>query len=196
MSTEPSTLMKTVRKVGAIPYQRLLCGRGLRLRGGRARMAGLLADRPVSGRKRAAQMRRDANWRILYALYQVGIPANSICTLKGEGAKPAASSHWPQGIPLWRCEMFNSQDFRRLFLAAAAAGLLTVAGCSNQATDQATNQLPAPPKKALASKPVASKTGAAKPPVKKPEPGKVVAAKGQGPPARPVAVSSKVGPQP
>jgi len=55
--------------------------------------------------------------------------------------------------------MFNSQDFRRLFLAAAAAGLLTVAGCSNQATDQATNQAPAPPKKAVASKPVASKTG-------------------------------------
>ena len=40
-------------------------------------MRRLLADRPVSGRKRAAQMRRDANWRILYALYQVGIPANS-----------------------------------------------------------------------------------------------------------------------
>ncbi len=32
---------------------------------GRARMRRILADRPVSGRKRAAEMRRDANWRIL-----------------------------------------------------------------------------------------------------------------------------------
>jgi hypothetical protein len=91
--------------------------------------------------------------------------------------------------------MFNSQDFRRLFLAAAAAGLLTVAGCSNQATDQATNQAPAPPKKAVASKPVASKTAAAKPAAKKADSGKVVAAKGKGATAKPVAVSSKVAPQ-
>src|SRR5258708_39867109 len=97
-----STLMKTVRKVGAIPNQRLLCASGLSLRGGRARMTGLLADRPVSGRKRAAQMRRDANWGILYALYQGGIPPNSIRTLEGEGAKPAASPHSPPGVPLWR----------------------------------------------------------------------------------------------
>lgn len=41
---------------------------GLSLAGGRTRMRWLLADRPVSGRKRGAQMRRDANWRILYAL--------------------------------------------------------------------------------------------------------------------------------
>jgi hypothetical protein len=86
--------------------------------------------------------------------------------------------------------MFNSQDFRRLFLAVAAAGLLTVAGCSNQATDQATNQAPAPPKKAVGSKPAA-----AKPAPKKADTGKVVAAKGKGATAKPVAVSSKVAPQ-
>ena len=33
--------------------------------------------------------------------------------------------------------MFNSQFHRRLWLAVAAAGLLTVAGCSNQATNEA-----------------------------------------------------------
>jgi hypothetical protein len=91
--------------------------------------------------------------------------------------------------------MFNSQDFRKLFLAVIAAAFLTVAGCSNQATDQATNQAPAPPKKAVASKPVASKTGAAKPAAKKADSGKVVAAKGKGATAKPVAVSSKVAPQ-
>src|SRR5258708_37908694 len=91
--------------------------------------------------------------------------------------------------------MFNSQGFRKLLPAVLAAAFLTVAGCSNQATDQATNQAPAPPKKAVASKPVASKTGAAKPAAKKAEPGKVVAAKGKGATAKPVAVSSKVAPQ-
>jgi len=88
--------------------------------------------------------------------------------------------------------MFNSQDFRRLFLAVAAAAFLTVAGCSNQATDQATNQAPAPPKKAVASRPAAAKPA---PVAKKAEPGKVVAAKGKGATAKPVAVSSKVTPQ-
>ena len=91
--------------------------------------------------------------------------------------------------------MFNSQGLRKLFLAVLGAAFFTVAGCSNQATDQATNQAPAPPKKAVASKPVAGKTGAAKPAAKKAEPGKVVAAKGKGATAKPVAVSNKVTPQ-
>jgi hypothetical protein len=84
--------------------------------------------------------------------------------------------------------MFDSQGLRKLFLAVLAAAFLTVAGCSNQATDQATNQAPAPPKKAVASKPAA-----VKPAAKKAEPGKIVAAKGAT--AKPVAVSSKVTPQ-
>jgi hypothetical protein len=97
--------------------------------------------------------------------------------------------------------MFNSQGLRKFSLVAAAA-LFTVAGCSNQATDQATNQAPAPAKKAAAAKPAAAKptaakpaaakSAAAKPAAKKPETGKVVAAKGTA--AKPVAVSSKVTP--
>jgi len=44
--------------------------------------------------------------------------------------------------------MFDSQVHRKLWLAVAAAGLLTVAGCSNQATNEAA----ATPKKAEAPK--------------------------------------------
>jgi hypothetical protein len=98
--------------------------------------------------------------------------------------------------------MFNSQGLRKLFLAVAAAAVFTVAGCSNQATDQATNQAPAPAKKAAAAKPAAAKSAAAKPAAAKPaaakpaakkaDAGKVVTAKGA--PAKPVAVSSKVTP--
>ncbi len=96
--------------------------------------------------------------------------------------------------------MFNSESLRKFCLAVAAAAFFTVAGCSNQATDQATNKTPAPAKKAAAgkpaaakaaaAKPAAAKTAAAKPAAKKPETGKVVAVKGA--PAKPVTVSSKV----
>jgi PBP1b-binding outer membrane lipoprotein LpoB len=96
--------------------------------------------------------------------------------------------------------MINSKGLRKFSLAVAATAFL-VAGCSNQATDQATNQAPAPAKKAAtgkpvaakaaAAKPVASKPAAAKPAAKKPEAGKVVAVKGAAP-AKPVTVSSKV----
>jgi hypothetical protein len=75
-----------------------------------------------------------------------------------------------------------------------------VAGCSNQATDQATNQPPAPAKKAAAAKaaaakpastkPAAAKPAAAKPAAKPANTGKVVATKGTT--AKPVTVSSKV----
>src|SRR2546427_9028928 len=64
----------------------------------------------------------------------------------------------------WRSKMFNSRGHRRLWLAAAAAGLLTFAGCSDQATEQATNRKPAP---APAQKKRGSKTAAVKPPPKK-----------------------------
>jgi len=85
--------------------------------------------------------------------------------------------------------MFKSEGLRRFSLAVAAAAFFTLAGCSNQATDQATKQTPAPAKKAAAAKPAASKPAAAKPAAKKPEAGKVVAAKGAT--AKPVNVSSK-----
>jgi len=98
----------------------------------------------------------------------------------------------------------NSQDLRKFCVAVAAAAFLTVAGCSNQATDQAKKQA-APAKKAAAAKPAASKPAAAKPAAKqaeagkavaakpaakKPDAGKVVAAKSTT--AKPVKVSSKV----
>ena len=114
---------------------------------------------------------------------------------------------WGRGAPhlippkgsLRRCEVFNSQ-IRRFSLAVAAAAFFTLTGCSNQATDQATNQAPAPAKKAAAAKPATSKPAAAKPVAAKPvaakpaakqaNTGKVVATKGTT--AKPVAVSSKV----
>ena len=100
--------------------------------------------------------------------------------------------------------MVNSQDLRKFCVAVAAAAFFTVAGCSNQATDQAKKQA-APAKKAAAAKPAASKPAAAKPAAKqadagkavaakpaakKPDTGKVVAAKSTT--AKPVKVSSKV----
>ena len=96
--------------------------------------------------------------------------------------------------------MISSKGPRKLFLAVAAAAFLTVAGCSNKATDEAANQ-PAPKvpaKKAIAkpaaAKPVAPKTAAAKPAAK--NSGKVVAAKGTAakPSAKTAAATSKVMP--
>src|SRR5690348_11863805 len=59
--------------------------------------------------------------------------------------------------------MFNSEGLRKFSVAVAAAAVFTLVGCSNQATDQATKQTPAPVKKAAAAKPAASKPVAAKP---------------------------------
>jgi hypothetical protein len=84
--------------------------------------------------------------------------------------------------------MLNSRDLLRFSVVAAAAAVLTIAGCSNQAPNQATSQPPAPAKKAVAAKP-AAKPAAAQPAAKKPDSGKAVASKNQ--PAKTVAVSSK-----
>jgi hypothetical protein len=81
--------------------------------------------------------------------------------------------------------MINSKGTHGLFLAVAAAAFLTIAGCSNQA-NEATNQAPAPPKKAATP---GAKPAAAKPAAKKPEPAKATTVKKQ--PAKAVAVSSK-----
>jgi glucose/arabinose dehydrogenase len=63
--------------------------------------------------------------------------------------------------------MFNSQVHRKLLLALAAAGVLTVAGCSQSATEQASNtaKTAGTAKPAAATKPagVAKPAGAAKP---------------------------------
>jgi hypothetical protein len=82
--------------------------------------------------------------------------------------------------------MFNSQVHRNLWLALAAAALLTVAGCSKTATDEASNTAPqadtakpvttakpaAAAKPAATAKPAAAKPAAAKHAVanKPPEP--------------------------
>src|SRR6266478_1606207 len=108
----------------------------------------------------------------------------------GKGSNQPPHPIGPKGSRFGGCEMRNSQVLRKFSLAIAAAAFFTVAGCSNQATDQATNKTPAPAKKAAAGKPAAAKTAAAKPAAKKPETGKVVAVKGA--PAKPVTVSSKV----
>src|SRR5712671_1348635 len=90
-------------------------------------------------------------------------------------------------ISEWRCEMFNSQRIPKLFLVAASAAFLAIAGCSNQA-EQATNQAPPPPKKAVTAK-SANKPAAPKLAAKKPESGKVVTAKTPAP--KPAAASAK-----
>ena len=103
--------------------------------------------------------------------------------------------------------MFNSQRIPKLFILGAAAAFLAIAGCSKQATEQATNQAPPPPKKSVTTKP-ASKPAAPKPAAKKPDSVKVVAAKTPAPKpatastktvsAKPVSskvVSNKVAPQ-
>ena len=84
--------------------------------------------------------------------------------------------------------MFNSQRIPKLFILGAAAAFLAVAGCSKQATEQATNQAPPPPKKSVTTK-SASKPAAPKPVAKKPDSVKVVAAKTPAP--KPPTASSK-----
>jgi hypothetical protein len=87
--------------------------------------------------------------------------------------------------------MVNFQGHRKLFLAVAAAAVLTVAGCSNTAKDQAANQAPAPTKKAATpAKSASGKVAAPKPAAKKAEAAKPAPAKGAA--AKQVAVSSKV----
>src|SRR6266849_6513603 len=112
----------------------------------------------------------------------------------GKGSNQPPHPIGPKGSRFGGCEMRNFQGLRKFSLAIAAAAFFAV-GCSNQATDQATNKTPAPAKKAAAgkpaaAKPAAAKPAAAKPAAKKPETGKVVAAKGTT--AKPVTVANKV----
>lgn len=74
--------------------------------------------------------------------------------------------------------MFKSQGHPKLWLAAAAAGFLTLGGCSNQPTDQATNhsQATAPAKKTDPGKPGGGKAAPMKPAAKKAETGKPISA--------------------
>jgi hypothetical protein len=58
--------------------------------------------------------------------------------------------------------MFDFKGQRNLWLAAVAAGLLSLGGCSDQATEQATNQKPAAPAKKASSKAAPAKSTAKK----------------------------------
>src|SRR5947208_15056867 len=92
---------------------------------------------------------------MLYHLYKQGIPTvRRLIDLRGEGDEPATSFDSLPGYSLRRSEMFDTQFHRKLWLAAAAAGFLPVAGCSNQATNEAsatTSEKPEPPKDASVS---------------------------------------------
>jgi len=69
--------------------------------------------------------------------------------------------------------MFNSQVYPKLWLSLAAAALFTVAGCSNQATNEAASTAKkAEPQKRAAVKPAAAKPATVKPAAvnKAPEP--------------------------
>jgi hypothetical protein len=64
--------------------------------------------------------------------------------------------------------MFNSQVYRKLWLAAATAGLIAVAGCSNQleneATNQPTNRTTGTAKKPATAKPASISSKVTEPP--------------------------------
>jgi hypothetical protein len=70
--------------------------------------------------------------------------------------------------------MFNSQPIRALRLALAAAAVLTVAGCSNQATDEPVSAA----KKPAAAKPAAAKPAAAVAKAAEPAPTMITLPKG------------------
>src|SRR6266704_3339136 len=55
-------------------------------------------------------------------------------------------------VPLWRCEVFDSQVYRKLSVVLAGVAVLTLAGCSNKASNEAA---------AAAKKPGAAKLAAA-----------------------------------
>jgi hypothetical protein len=130
-----------------------------------ARDQNALADRPVLERKRPSHGRGDSIHRTLYDLGKVRDTRRFEVDCKwGIGSNQPLIPFTPR-VPLWRCEMFNSQVHRNLWLALAAAALLTVAGCSNKGTDEASNAAPQPAtaKPARAAKPgAAAKPAAAK----------------------------------
>src|SRR5260370_11835558 len=55
-------------------------------------------------------------------------------------------------VPLWRCEVFDSQVYRKLSVVLAGVAVLTLAGCSNKASNEAATAA----KKPEAAKPAAA----------------------------------------
>src|SRR5713101_4822990 len=62
-----------------------------------------------------------------------------ICKFRSGKGPTSHLNPFTSRVPLWRREVLNSQVHRNLWLALAAAAVLTVAGCSNTATEQASN---------------------------------------------------------
>src|SRR6266581_9534699 len=92
-------------------------------------------------------------------------PSTGFCTIYGkQGTRRLAvdlqtgkgSNQPPHPIhprvPLWRCEVFDSQVYRKLSVVLAGVAVLTLAGCSNKASNEAA---------AAAKKPGAAKLAAA-----------------------------------
>jgi hypothetical protein len=136
--------------------------------------AGVLAEGPVLGRKRAPRMRRDSSQRTLYDLGKERDTrcSQSVCKFRPVKGPTSHLIPFTPRVPLWRCEVFNSQVHRNYWLALAAAAVLTAAGCSKTATDEASNTA----KEAETAKPAAAAKPAvaAKPAAKAAEPATMV----------------------
>src|SRR5713101_327000 len=75
-----------------------------------------------------------------------------ICKFRSGKGPTSHLNPFTSRVPLWRCEMLNSQVHRNLWLALAAAAVLAIAGCS----DSATNKPATTAKKADTPKPAAA----------------------------------------
>src|SRR5260370_12132750 len=115
-----------------------------------------LANRPVLERKHPPEMLWDSVYWTLYDLGEVRDTHRFESIRKFRLVKGPTSLLTPftPRVPLWRCEVINSQVHRNLWLALAAAAVLTAAGCSNPATDE-TSKTAKAAKPAAAAKPVA-----------------------------------------
>src|SRR5260370_16479236 len=99
-------------------------------------------------------MRRDSFYGTRYDLGKVRDTrrSESICKFRPVKGPTSHLIPFTPRVPFWRCEVLNSQVHRNLWLALAAAAVLTAAGCSKSATDEPV-AAPKPAKPAVAAKP-------------------------------------------
>src|SRR6267378_8495583 len=104
-------------------------------------------------------MRRDSCYGTRYDLGKVRDThsSESICKFRPVKGPTSHLIPFTPRVPFWRCEVFNSQVHRNLWLALAAAAVLTAAGCSKSATDEPSNNA----KEADTAKPVVAAKPAA-----------------------------------
>src|SRR5207245_2606678 len=97
---------------------------------------GILANRPVLGRTRAGNA-KPPHLRDSVRFGKVRDTHRFAVDLYLRPVKGPTSHLIPftPRVPLWRCEVFNTLVHRSLWLALAAAAVLTAAGCSKTATD-------------------------------------------------------------